>query len=109
MKLKKTLVTLTITLFLSSMTACSSNQAKPSTKTTEADVISKSESSNTAETTTSAELPQPVIAKQSRGSSQSAGGRLTLYVVKVVVSAAVTYFVTKAIVDYVKDDLTGED
>ena len=116
MKLKKTLVTLTIILFLSSITACSSNQAVPAKESTNTQVSSNSKNTTDQEasgesntTNTTAELPQPVIVRQSRGASQSTGARIAVYIVKVAVSAAVTYFVTKAIIDYVKKDVTGED
>ncbi len=113
MKFKNTFITLTIIIFLSSLTACTSNQVEPTAnveKTSNTEVAnSQTKSEETTADTKATELPQPTLVKPSRGPSQSAGARFSIYIVKVVVSAAVTYFVTKAIVDYVKDDLTGED
>ena len=105
MKLKHTLITLTMIVFLSSLTACSSNQTKP---TSNIENTQESVKVATTETTTS-ELPQPTVANPSRGPSQSTGARLGIYIVKVAVSAAVSFFATKAILDYVKKDLTGEN
>ena len=105
MKFKHTLITLTMIIFLSSLTACSNNQTKP---TSNIENTQESVEGATTESTTN-ELPQPTLASPSRGSGQSTGARLGIYIVKVAVSAAVTCFVTKAIVDYVKKDLTGEN
>ncbi len=105
MLFKKTLSLLTLTLFLVSITACSSNQIEPATKTAKAETISSSETTTTAKTT---ELPQPKLAQPSRGSGQSTGARIGVYILKTAVSAAITYFITKAIIDYVKKDVTGE-
>ena len=94
---------LTITIFLTSLTACSSNQIEPATK---ADTVTSSEKITTQKGT---ELPQPKLVQPSRGSGQSTGAKISVYVLKTAVSAAITYFITKAIVDYIKKDVTGEE
>ena len=106
MLFKKTLSLLTITLFLTSLTACSSNQIEPATESSKTETVV---SSDKALTTKSSELPQPKLAQPSRGSGQSTGGRIGVYVLKTAVSAVITYFITKAIVDYIKKDVTGEE
>ena len=107
MLFKKTLSLLTLTFFLASITACSSNQIEPATKTAKAETVSSSEKTTT--TAKASELPQPKLAQPSQGSGQSTGARIGVYVLKTAVSAAITYFITKAIIDYIKKDVTGEE
>jgi len=94
---------LTLTLFIASLTACSSNQIEPATK---AETVTSSENATTQKGN---ELPQPKLAQPSRGSGQSTGAKIGVYVLKTAVSAAITYFITKAIIDYIKKDVTGEE
>jgi hypothetical protein len=103
MTLKKVLTLLTMTLFIASLTACSSNQIEPATK---AESVTSSEKVTTQKGN---ELPQAKLVQPSRGSGQSTGAKIGVYVLKTAVSAAITYFITKAIIDYIKKDVTGED
>ncbi len=106
MRFKKTFSLLTLTLYLTLLTACSSNQIEPATKTAKADTVTSPEKSTTAQ---ASELPQPKLTQPSKGSGQSTGARIGVYVLKTAVSAAITYFITKAIIDYLKKDITGEE
>ena len=109
----KHLAIITLTLCLSSLTACS-KQVEPAKKADNVEVKSSSEMSTktTTETPTAeAKVVQAPVAgpSQVQGASQSVGGRATIYVLKIAVSAAVSYLVTKAIVDAIKDDVTSDD
>ncbi|MEE9445513.1 MAG: hypothetical protein V3V19_07600 [Cocleimonas sp.] len=108
MGFKNIFLTLTMIVSLSSITACSSNRVEPASNVEKVS-NTETENSQASSENAAAELPQPTLTRPSSGASQSTGARLTIYIVKVAVSAAVTYFVTKAIVDYVKKDITGED
>ena len=104
---------ITFALILSSLTACSS-QVEPAKKAENVEVKSSTEVSTKAETeapaTESKVTTAPVAGpSQVRGASQSTGTRATMYILKVAVSTVITYFVTKAIVDAVKDDVTSDD
>lgn len=105
----KSFLTITFALSLSVLTACSS-QVTPETKAESVVVNSESETAVKAETPAAKVVEAPATgASQAQGASQSVGGRATMYVLKIAVSAAVSYFVTKAIVDAVKDDVTSDD
>ena len=108
MRFKKIFTLLAVSFFLISLSACSSNQVEPATEATKTETAA---SSKTDKATTENEntLPQPKLVQPSRGSGQSTGARISSYIFKTAVSAAITYFITKAIIDYVKKDVTGEE
>ncbi len=103
MKFKHIITVVVTVLFISSLNGCSTNQNEPAVKVSD-NKVEVAEGAKKAPTIAQSTADRP----KSSGASQSTGGRIGIYVVKLVVSSAITYFVTKAIVDAVKKDITDD-